>query len=534
MNAVTIQPIGEVAQAPTGATLLSVLLEKKLQVQMSCGARGVCATCHIRVNEGMERLSPMNARERRTLNLVVDATPQSRLACQSTICGSGIEIEVPEGMYLEKADDLLSLLGKPAAQNIKHPVTGAILIPKGKLITRTMLEQSRGVERDLKSAQGEESGSVSLDSSRRAFTASGVNIPSSTRLHKSHSTHYAKGTPPVANTPAHVPPPAPTTPTPPPTTRPTLPLPTQQDLLVHSTTHGTPSNGETHLVKPKNPAPPKPGSQIGKYLLMECVGKGGTGLVYRALHTKLHSTVAVKFIRPDVLGSDPAAFSRLGEEARMLAQLIHPNVVRVLDFEDDPQQPYVVMEFIDGLTGSELIRQSGRLTPERAIRIVLDVTAGLEAGRSIGIVHRDVKPGNFLITRDGMSKLADLGLAMVTSPGESTIPRAPEGTVGYMAPEVIQGNHPVDHLSDIYSLGATLFHFVTGRLPFPAKTYREAIFNHLTKPLTMPDETPVPEPLWNVIVAMMAKEPSQRPRDYHTVRTQLMEALNSLHEPVRV
>jgi serine/threonine-protein kinase len=181
-----------------------------------------------------------------------------------------------------------------------------------------------------------------------------------------------------------------------------------------------------------------------------------------------------------------------------------------------------------------LIRQSGRLTPERAIRIVLDVVAGLEAGRSLGIVHRDVKPGNFLITRDGMSKLADLGLAMVAAPGDSTIPRAAEGTVGYMAPEVIQNDRPVNHLSDIYSLGATLFHFVTGRLPFPAKSYREAIFNHLTKPLLLPDDTPIPAALWEVIVAMMAKDPKDRPRDYVTVRHLLTEALSNLNEMAHV
>jgi serine/threonine protein kinase len=274
------------------------------------------------------------------------------------------------------------------------------------------------------------------------------------------------------------------------------------------------------------------GAQVGRYLLLECVGKGGAGVVYRALHTTLKTLVAVKFLRPDIGSGDGAAQERLAREAQLLAQLNHPNVVRVLDFEDDPVRPYVVMEFVDGLTAAELIRQSGRLSAGRAVEVALDVAAGLAAAREIGIVHRDVKPGNVLVTRSGASKLVDLGLATVTRPDLAAArPDAPpvEGTVGYMSPEALSAGL-VDHRSDVYSLGATLFHLIAGRLPFTGRSAAEVVMKHLRHPPPAVHEfaPETPPQLSAFIQTMMAKDPAARPQTHQEVRAELMGLLHTL------
>jgi ferredoxin len=149
MKKIRLEPLGEVVALPTGRRLLDALLAKDLKVLMSCGGRGICSTCHVHICSGMEQLSPVSPNEKRTLSLVANVTPESRLACQAIVYGDGVEVRVPEGMYIESADDLLSLLGTRATQNILHPITGEILIPVGKLITRTLLEQSRRVDQDM-------------------------------------------------------------------------------------------------------------------------------------------------------------------------------------------------------------------------------------------------------------------------------------------------------------------------------------------------------------------------------------------------
>jgi ferredoxin len=114
MKKLLLQPLGETALVTTGTPLLAALLAKDMSVLMSCGGKGICSTCHVKVCEGMEDLSPMQPKERRTLSLVADTTPESRLACQAQVYGDGIVVRVPDGMYIEKADDLLALLGTPA------------------------------------------------------------------------------------------------------------------------------------------------------------------------------------------------------------------------------------------------------------------------------------------------------------------------------------------------------------------------------------------------------------------------------------
>ncbi|MBL8794514.1 MAG: serine/threonine protein kinase, partial [Planctomycetia bacterium] len=202
------------------------------------------------------------------------------------------------------------------------------------------------------------------------------------------------------------------------------------------------------------------GSTLGKCLLTELLGQGGCGMVFRALHRGLNIPVAVKVIQKQLLGSDPLVYQRLRGEARMLAQLNHPHIVRVLDFEEDAHLPYVVMELVEGLSLAELIEQSGCLRLYKAVRTIAQVAQGLAAAQRFGIVHRDVKPANILLARDGTAKLADLGLAVAAGGrslaqclgvGEAHGELA--GTVAYMAPEQFAAPAAVDHRSDIYALG---------------------------------------------------------------------------------
>lgn len=149
MKSVRLRPIDTTVHLITGARLLDGLLAKALDVEMACGGRGLCATCHVYVREGGEKLSPISAREERTLGLIADTDADSRLACQCKVLGEGIVVEVPAAMYLKSADDLMDLIGEEAKQDYRHPVSGAVLIPKGKIITRTMLTLCSSIAKDL-------------------------------------------------------------------------------------------------------------------------------------------------------------------------------------------------------------------------------------------------------------------------------------------------------------------------------------------------------------------------------------------------
>jgi ferredoxin len=141
MKTVTFEPINERQAVATGTDILQALLAKDLKVLMACGGKGLCATCHVHIKKGADKLTPLNQREQRTLSFITGADPTSRLACQCRVLGEGVVVELPEGMYIERAEDLMSMLGQRAASNILHPINGSVLIAKGKIITRTRLEE---------------------------------------------------------------------------------------------------------------------------------------------------------------------------------------------------------------------------------------------------------------------------------------------------------------------------------------------------------------------------------------------------------
>ena len=141
VKTVRLEPISQEAEVATNSTLLSVLLEKELNVLRECGGRGMCATCHVYIKKGVDCLSPVGRRESRTLEVITSAKMNSRLACQSRVLGNGVVVEVPSGMYISAIDDIEELVGRRAEQDLLHPLTGAVSVEAGKLITRSVLRQ---------------------------------------------------------------------------------------------------------------------------------------------------------------------------------------------------------------------------------------------------------------------------------------------------------------------------------------------------------------------------------------------------------
>lgn len=267
------------------------------------------------------------------------------------------------------------------------------------------------------------------------------------------------------------------------------------------------------------------GSVLGKCLLTEIIGKGGFGTVYRALHTGLNITVAVKVLNRSPLHRQQAVMQRLQHEAKLLAQLNHPNIIRVYDFETQPL-PYVVLEHVEGLSMADLIQQCGGLRLRRTTAMIIQTAEALAAAWALGVVHRDVKPANILVARNSTVKLADLGLAVAmgtatTSPPPQETGVAPAnspavGTVAYMSPEQVRGQTDVDCRSDIYSLGATFYHAATGALPFTGKSCVEVTRKHLEeKPPPPMRHMPNLHPFAAVIMLrMLAKKPEERYANY--------------------
>ena len=189
----------------------------------------------------------------------------------------------------------------------------------------------------------------------------------------------------------------------------------------------------------------------GRYRLVELLGQGGMATIYRATDTQLGRDVAVKLLRPEYL-RDPDFSSRFRQEAQAAASLSHPNIVTVYDYGEDPRGPYIVMELVDGEDLATILRRSGALPPRQAARIAAGVARALAAAHARGIVHRDIKPGNVLIGRDGRVKVVDFGIARAIAEAQLTLPGTTLGSVHYFSPEQARGE-PATAASDIYSLG---------------------------------------------------------------------------------
>ncbi|MFI5759907.1 serine/threonine-protein kinase [Streptomyces sp. NPDC051563] len=248
----------------------------------------------------------------------------------------------------------------------------------------------------------------------------------------------------------------------------------------------------------------------GRYRLVESIGRGGMGKVWRAHDELLHRTVAVKELTAGLYVAQAdrdVLHARTQKEARAAARIQHPAVVTVHDVLEHDDRPWIVMEYIDGPSLADAAKTAGRIEPREAARIGLHVLGALRAAHAVGVLHRDVKPGNVMLAKDGRVMLADFGIAAIE--GDSSITRTGEliGSIDYLAPERVTGGSP-DPASDLWSLGATLYTAVEARSPFrrtsPISSL-QAVVN---------EEPPAPThagALAPVITALLRKDPAKRP-----------------------
>jgi serine/threonine protein kinase len=287
------------------------------------------------------------------------------------------------------------------------------------------------------------------------------------------------------------------------------------------------------------PAERTVGSSFGKYELIAFLGRGSTSVVFEGRHRKLQIPVAVKVLHRTALATSPNLLGQLVSEAVLLAKLNHPNVVRLWDLDDEGPDPYLVLEYVRGTTLAELVNRPQPIPVAFAFAVTRQAVEGLAEAHKLGIVHRDVKPGNLLIGPDGVVKVADLGLAMMvgdrlTRQAAGPADALPAGTAAYLAPEQALDPRTVDFRADIYSLGATLYHALTGRMPFEGQSAAQVIFKHLHEPPVPPrDHNPdVTEEQSDVVLRMMAKDPGDRFASYDDVRQALARAVGDRRAPM--
>ena len=223
---------------------------------------------------------------------------------------------------------------------------------------------------------------------------------------------------------------------------------------------------------------------IGKYKVLERIGVGGMGHVFLCEHKLMRRRVAVKVL-PAAKAADPSSLERFYREARAVAALDHPNIVHAYDVDQDDNLHFLVMEYVDGTNLQDLVKKFGPLDLTRACHYVYGAAVGLQHAFEMGLVHRDIKPGNILVDRSGVVKVLDMGLARFFNDDEDTLTKKYDenilGTADYLAPEQAIDSHTVDIRADIYGLGGTFFYLLTGQPPFPEGTVAQKLLWHQTR-----------------------------------------------------
>jgi serine/threonine protein kinase len=259
------------------------------------------------------------------------------------------------------------------------------------------------------------------------------------------------------------------------------------------------------------------GHTISHYRITGKLGSGGMGIVYEAEDVRLPRKVALKFL-PDEYADDPDAERRFQREADTIAQLNHPNICTIYEIDRAEGRAFIAMECVEGLNLKTYMSRN-QLSTGAIVEIAMQIAAALGSAHAKGIVHRDIKPGNIVVSSEGQVKVLDFGLARrfmtpdthELGPDGSTIPGRPMGTANYMAPERIL-QLPLDPRSDLFSLGVVIFEMATGRLPFAGASPSETVANILDKdPITLTSLSPQhPKSLEQVVQRLLAKKASDR------------------------
>ena len=270
------------------------------------------------------------------------------------------------------------------------------------------------------------------------------------------------------------------------------------------------------------------GFRLGKYKLLRLIGTGGMSSVYLAEHVLMKRQRAIKVL-PKSRVNDSSYLARFHLEAQATASLDHPNIVRAYDVDNDGEQHFLVMEFIDGKDLQNIVKQEGALPLELACNYIAQTAEGLAYAHENNLIHRDIKPANLLIDDKGIVRILDLGLALYSDGAKASLTVAHNenvlGTADYLSPEQAVNSHKVDLRTDIYSLGCTLYFLLTGHPPFTDGSLAQRIAKHQT---TMPedvrkDRPECPRDLVDICVKMMQKKPEKR---YQNMK-QVAEALET-------
>ena len=307
-----------------------------------------------------------------------------------------------------------------------------------------------------------------------------------------------------------------------------------------------PTQASTQIDSPRStdeqyarPPDPRVGLILdSKYKLIESLGQGGMGSVFRAQRLHIGDEVAVKLLHHDLVREEKA-LERFRREARAAAMIRHPNVVSIHDFNDgtgNASQPYIVMELVRGVSLGDLLRREGRMSPQRAVRLMHDICAGVGVAHRQGLLHRDLKPDNVIVvppSHEGdeeTAKVVDFGLAKVRDVAASTAlthTGAVIGTLYYMSPEQCSGEE-LDSRADVYSLGAMFYEMLAGGPPFRSRNLAGLIAKHLNEPPPpFPQELRVPRALEAVCFRALAKDRNHRPPDAIAFDRELQSALTA-------
>ncbi len=279
------------------------------------------------------------------------------------------------------------------------------------------------------------------------------------------------------------------------------------------------------------------GITLGKYRILEPLGRGGMAQVYKAYHPQLDRYMAVKILRSDLVESEEF-LARFRHEAHAVSGLRHANIVQVFDFDMQDDYYYMVMELLEGNTLRALLNdyrvRKQRMPLTEIVRILKDILSGLSYAHGEGIIHRDIKPANIMLTKKGQAVLTDFGIAQIVGSTQHTVSGALMGTLNYMAPE--QGlKGECDTRSDIYSLGIVLYEMLTGYTPFDADTPLAILMKHLNDPLPLPTQVDpaLPLTLEAIVLKALAKDPNDRFQSADEMRGAIESAEQNLSTETR-